>query len=577
MADVPGSERDLQAIYEKRKETRQGQINIMNEIDAAIHGQLPTKYNDLWGEEAVRLEIRLIKTADYTLRGAATKEFPIVVTPNGNGEKPRQAAERVEKIAYGWNNGASLVGGQEMDGVMSALALHQVRFSDGAMCIYPDYNRKLVFMHARDPRIHFPPLGWTPWSPQPLNDTMFVYDCTLGELKERYEGAAAQLNESHAVSKFGPGGSFIADDAQKIQVCEFFSRDAWYICTLGGKFSVQLVKSESGDRGHPGVCPVVAFTQLDPDPVFAGQLGLEAAMQKILAQEVESTDQTLHGPIFHSKLVGDVMRWDQPNLFDTTLGDKPFAMRLAPDSPGNLERSLGMLISLARLANFNPESMQGGGDANSAKAIHALQAGPRSLVQDILWRPFFNGFPRVYDICLDLEMNLWPNERKKAYGARNRGKEMFEVEYTPSAHLEGFRSRIKIEPGFGLGGYQATLEGLQKQQSGAISMRTLRELDPSIRDAEMETRRVEAESVERIADALIEARGPSLSLAGVAKWKRYIDEGMSKFDALQKVSDEGLLEPQPDPAAAPPGIPPEMAALMGGGPEQAALPPAGVL
>ncbi len=341
-------------------------------------------------------------------------------------------------------------------------------------------------------------------------------------------------------------------------VVEFYSRDAWYVATLTDK-PVVLARSETDDRGHPGVCPVTSFMQYESDPLFSGQIGLEVAVNKLLSQEIQHADQMLHGPIFHSPVVGGNMRWDQPNIFDTTFGDRPYVQRLAPNSPMNTERVLGSIIGLARVLNRNPESFQGGGDANSAKAIQTLQSGIRSTVQDILWKPFLIGFPRAYDNCLEMELNLWPNEKKKAYGTK--GKQSFEVDYTPSVHLPNFKGRIRIEKGFGLGGYQQTLDALQRMGAGAMPLEDFLEMDPDVRDVRETLTKLSKESLEKVADAMFEQKAATLSFAGLARVYELVEEGKTKFEAIRIADQEGVLEPPvPEaPEAGMPILPPGMA------------------
>lgn len=580
MPDSPASYRDLPSIYHDRMKTRAPAITAMREIDDAIHGRFPERFDALLPEQ-LRIELRLIGMADRDLYGIAKKVFPVKVDPYADNDKRREEAEKVERVAYGWNNGLAMRGGVEMDGIMGGLVRHQIRYADGTMVVWPDKKRKLLYFTVHNPQQHFPPVGWTPLSPHGLNGTMFVYEETLGELKRRFPDASFDLDKRY--TRRSGFRKTPAPDSFLCTVAEYFSDEAWIIATVDDD-GVRLFETSDGDRDFPGVCNVVSFMQNDIDPIFSGQVGLEVAAQKFLAQEIEAGDQMLHAPIFHSPLQGGDMKWRQPNIFDNTMGEKPFAMRLSPTSPVNTANVLGQIIQLARLGNINPESFQGGGAAVSGKAIDKLQGGPRSVVQNIIWEPFLNGFPRAYDICIDIETKLWPNEQKKAKGTK--GKESFEITYRPGNLLPDYKHRIKIEEGFGLGGYQQVLEGLQLMGAGAMSQETFVENHPGIRDTRRELRRIAAEKTASLIPQLATAQPENVSLRGLFEVMKQINNGKSEAEAWIAAHEAGLLQPPtPEPEVGPPGlpeggIPPELMAMMGGGlpsGEQAALPPPGMI
>ena len=575
--DKVNSSQDLSAVFHSRLEVHSRRFAVMNEVEAAVHGDLPDRYGPLFAEpeKEVRIELRTIKTADQDLTALTSKVFPIMVQPKTLSEANKKDASRVEQVAYGYNNGAALRGTIEMDAIMFQLAQHQVRFADGCLVAYPDYERKLIFFHVVDPRNHLPPVGWNPFSPSPLDDTMICYELPLGEVKRRFPNSAVALDKQYARSSHGPGGHRIPDDMQRVRFAMTFSADSWYASTISHDRTVTLNESHTGDKGHPGVCPVTSFQQFGSDPLFTGQIGIEVALQKVMSQELRGTEQMLTGPIFVSGLEGDI-NWTGVNKLSTLGGEKPMVQRLGPTSPLNTERVLASLVNFARIFNRNPESFQGAGDANSAKAVQTLQAGVRSTVQDILWMPFMNGFPRVYDNCMKMERNLWPNERKTIQG--KKGRASFEVDYVPGVHLDGYEGRVKIEPGFGLGGIQQSIEAIQKNGAGMLSKRTAIEYDPGVADVDEEMRRIQSEEMGEVLTGIMAAKGPELSITAVAAVIEKINKGMDKVAAIREVSEEGLFDP-PAPEPEMPGLPPGLPALPPGMMEEAmgSLPPAGMV
>lgn len=560
---------------------------LYQEIDDALRGKRPKRYENLWHEDDVPLEFRSIQLAAQDLTALATKVFNVEVAPTGSTEKSKRADEKVERIAYGWHEGAHNLGGPAWKSLMGEIARLEVCFADATFAFLPHYPTKTLFGHVRDSRQHFPPSGWSPLSINPLDDTLIAYRTTLGELKARFDpngdnGKSAALDKQYGKFMSLPGSR--TREPSNSTIClvgEFYGTDAWYVATLDDR-GVVLLASESGDKGHPGVCPWVSMRQVGFDPLFAGQLGLEVALQKVLSQEIQATDEMLHGPITGSKLIGDQLRWDGYNTLDTSIpGDRVIPpQRLAPTSPVNTQRIIAELMQMLRIANRNPESFQGAGDANSAKAVQTLQAGIRSTVQDILWVPIMDGLQRSYEAARKMEINLWPNEEKSVKGKRS--KEYFEVNYRPITDLANYQARLRVEHDSELGGYQGSLDRQQKMTSGLLSKRTAMERDPDVRDVGEEWRQIESESLDSLIDQVIASKGPELSVSGLIRVQQLVRDGMSKADAYAQVEKEGAFTP-PAPAVDPMaaaggggGLPPELMGLMGEGGPSVSLAEAGI-
>lgn len=590
MPDVPGSTRDISAIYEERRKTRDAEISLYNQVEAAIRGELPEEYSAMFSPTDIKLQLRTLRAADDSLTKFLA-EVPIMPHVDAMGKRvsdtSRNKAETVEKIAHGWHNGSAARGGVEFDGITFQLARHQVRFGDGCLLVHPDHERKMVFFEVKDPRCLYTPVGWHPWSMTPLDGALLVYEMTLGEVKRRFAydsygdtktDVMQRLNNAYSRNMHGE-----ADDSQIVKVGVYRSREAWMVVAMS-EHDVTLMESQTGDKNHPGVCGVTSFKQFASDPLFLGQIGIEAALMKVLNQQIENTDRINKAPMFGPPLMNDTVRWGEYNVIDLGMlqGRQIQPYRMAPDSPNNLTQVMGSLLSLSQMFNYNPESNMGAGEANSGKALQQLQAGPRALVTNILWSPYKPAFPRAYDDCLEMELNLWPNERKTIRG--KQGKQSFEIDYTPSAALQGFKGHIKIEEARS-GGYNAFLEAVQKKDAGLIDVRSVLEKDPDVDNVEDVLRRIGADSTEKFIEAGFEALGgqdPLLAIRAASEVLRKINDGKTKAEAIQEVIEEGMLEPPTPPEVPgaeglPPGMPPELAALLGGGGGLPELPPAGVL
>jgi len=147
------SANDVSALYADRRKTRDPVIAIYNEVEQGIRGIHPKRFDNLWSESDVKLQIRTLRLADDGLTKFLSEipVFPHVKTlGKRNSDKARKAAELVEKVAHSYNDGSAARGGVEFDGIRLQLARHQVRFGDGCLVIHPDYERKLVYFEVFD-------------------------------------------------------------------------------------------------------------------------------------------------------------------------------------------------------------------------------------------------------------------------------------------------------------------------------------------------------------------------------------------------------------------------------------------
>jgi hypothetical protein len=577
-ANFPRSARHLQEVYNSRAGDNSKRHGLYAEIEDALQGRRPKRYEKLWHEDDVPIEFRSIQLAAQDLTALATKVFNVEVAQTGTTKARAEADEKVERIAYGWNEGARNLGGPAWKAIMGEIARLEVLFADMVFGFLPHFPTKTLFGAVKHPNLHFPPSGWSPLSINPLDDTLMAYSTTLGELKRRYDphgdnGKAAALDKQYGRFISLPGGrSRVPSDSTICLVGEFYGSRAWYFGTLDDR-GVRLLTSEEGDPNHPGVCPWASGRQIGFDPLFAGQLGLEIALQKVLSQEIQATDEMLHGPVTGSPLIGGDLHNDRYNVLRTDIpGERIIPpQRLAPTSPVNTQRIVAELMSMLRIANRNPESFQGAGDANSAKAVQTLQAGIRSTVQDIIWVPIMDGLMRAYEAARQMEINLWPLEEKQVRGKRSG--EYFEVSYRPITDLADYKARIRVEHDAELGGYQGSLDRQQKVTSKMMSRRTAMEKDYDTRDVGPEWSQIEIESVDALWDQVVAAQGPNLNPDGIARWIELMREGNSKVDAYRMASQEGAFAPpQPAEALAQQGAPDPLAALMAGSPDAMPVP-----
>jgi hypothetical protein len=566
-----------------------GQLH--HQIDTMVRvyeGVLPDEYDDFFHEEMHVHLINMIRLAWDDLATLAGKEFLLYVEPDNETTTAKTRAEKLEKWAYGVNRAGRNAGGITMKSLMKVLMWWLVGTANAVLMVLPDYENKSPFFTFRDPRTHFPPVGWSPWNETRAEDSLFAYQKTIAQLKAEYGDAANMIGQRTGVTYAlgAPGGITKSnDDERYLWVGEYYSEDQWMIATLEDQ-AVELVYSEKGDKGHPGIQPVSAMSlysgmNTKGRSLFADQVSIQAAMARMFSQKLDFFDRTLYPLIFTTPLAGKNLRVGPyaVNEFDITLGVNPRLDTVAPSQSVDADQMMAFALGMSRMLNRNPEQFQGAGDANSAKAIQSLKEGVTATVRDFIWPNPIEVLPTSYANAAKMDIKLWGRQTKSASG-RRRNKNFVQT-YRPYELLKGREHTFEVEAGAGLAGYQGMLELLQMLGAETISEDTLLEQSDHVRDAELEKRRIQKMRMEKLLWASMQARAAqqagtpgALKPGAMGKLRKMTEDGEDLFDAITKLEETKQLydELPPAPPAGPGlpgapgpgGIPPEMAGLIPG-------------
>lgn len=576
----PRNPQDLISVFNDRQRYYQTAHDEMSELLAIKEfGTLPARFEDYFPPDShVHIINNIALAWDDTTARAAKVMMPYVAPSRRKGQKESEAkkqAEKVEQITLGYNDAGLSCGKPSMRQLMNLWASDCVGLGDAVGMVLPNYDYQTPYFVHRDPRTHYPPIGWAPHKDSHLDGTLFAYLDTLANLKLRYPDKAEELDKVYNkqyIFTTGHAARIRDINLMPIWVGEYLSKDAWYFATLEGK-AVVLSASEQGDKGHPGVCPVWAFTRpsltrAKGRSMYADQVSLMAALARMVSQKIDYYDKTLYARTYISEPVGGEIE-EGPGgttVLKSLGGEKPFVQQVAPANPVDADQMIAMIEGLSRVLNRNPEQFQGSGPADSAKALSQLEAGINSTIQDGIWPLFTEGLPKLYSAAAKMDMNLWGNVTKQAQGRQRNTA--FYVDYTPNIDLKGYENSIRIEVGIGLGGYHGVLELLQRFSAGTISLDTLLEQLPDVMEPGAEKRRIQMDQLEKVLFTTFEAKAAQgvLNPAGLAQIRKLTQsEDMDLFDAIEKVQNEGGLD-------APPPPPPEMAGPEGAPPGMGGIP-----
>lgn len=578
---------DLNALYNDRGGIYGDTHSEIDKLVGIYEGRLPPEFEDYFAPEMHVHVINMIRLAWDDLATMAGKEFPLYVRPHSSSQRAKDQAERLEKIGYGYNENGRDTGGITMKLLQKVQNWWLVGAGSSVGMTLPHYETKRPFFTWRDPRTFYPPGGWSPFTSSQPQDALFVYPITLGELKRRYPERANELDRDLGKTEIMLNGvrkSIVHDDNWVLQVGEYYNKDTWIVATMTDKV-VRLARSDTGDPGHPELVPVWAYGLFSASgakgrSLFADQVSIQAAMARMFSQKLDFYDRMLYPLIFHTPLSNEKLRMgpNAANTFDVSSGVPPRVETIQPAHSIDADQTMAFAIGMSRMLNRNPESMQGQGEADSAKALTELKAGITTTIRDWIWPPQVEALPKAYELAAKLEVKLWPNDRRSTSGSRRN--QPYQTEYVPAVHLSGNEARFRIEPGLGLAGYQGTLEILQLYQAELIPEDLALEQGEWVRDVQEAKRGIQLDRLAKLNWAALAAMAEQGMLApdAIALLIQDVEEGKDLNQAIKdRKAANQLLAPPPEPmGAAPPGmgapglppgappIPPQLAVLRGG-------------
>jgi len=193
------------------------------------------------------------------------------------------------------------------------------------------------------------------------------------------------------------------------------------------------------------------------------------------------------------------------------------------------------------------------------------------------WDILAPGLEKLISIMFEMDIKLWPNVEKTISG-NIKGKNFLDS-YVPAKDI-GDRRKLRVDYGFGVGGYQGFLMHLQAKDAGTMSLRRAMEAMPGVSDVDEELRTIEIEAIDQAGMAMFQQQAAAGAL-DLRIWSTIRDEmakkGMPLYKAIMKYEEElaaqaaaaqgteqgALTAPEPEgaPEEAPlPGIPPQVLA-----------------
>jgi len=257
------------------------------------------------------------------------------------------------------------------------------------------------------------------------------------------------------------------------------------------------------------------------------------------------------------------------------------ARRLPMEVTPQADAAINMFESELNKGAISPPALGGSIDASvvTGKGVQELMGGySQQIAMDQQTLAGF--FRQVVEVCIRMDMALWPDETKTCEGVKN-GSE-YEFTYKPSRDLEG-KTEVDVNYGTstGMDPNRHVVYLLQLLSAGLYSKDTVLRNLPGGLDATQELSKV---AVEQARDALLMAvQGMAQSVASlaangappeaiaavVAQVAEFTDE-LEKGGQIEEIAKKIFAPPEPEPQAAAQQAPEEVLAA-GGSPEEALM------
>lgn len=512
--------KELYALLDKEVIARDWKEGIaeMDEMAAIYEGELPARFEQFFPKSVPKHLVQVIPLAWDDLATQAGRMPDLRGEPKNHTRKELAAVGLLEKIGFSYLRQARPTGKVFMKGLAWWLQIGRA-----VAIVTPDWEAKIPRLELRDPRSCYPGIKrMVNNTPVELSDLIFKYELDINEARKRGLANEGDRNAS---------GNLYHD---KVKVIEFIDTNQWVIVSDHGM--AQRAEHKLG------IVPGWVFQTFAPNSKagksrFKDQVALMVAISRLITAKIAYADRLVN-PILWTR--GHEASLELGPYTINKLGPSGEMGQIDPPSQFQVDRDIQMLNQFSRILNRNPEVRQGEiaskGTYTSAKTLEQLSESIDTVVGGD-WDTIGPGIERLLEVCFRMDVMLWPNEVKTVEGTL-AGKRFFET-YTPIDDI-GERTKLRVDYGFGVGGYQGFLMHLQASQGKTMSRRRAMEAMPGISDVDEELNLIEIESMDDAGMAMFQqqAAAGQLDMPVWAKVRKDMAEkGMPLFQAIIKYQE----------------------------------------
>jgi hypothetical protein len=496
-------------------------IARMDELAALYEGTIPAKYAEYFPKNTPQHKVNLVRLAQDDLATTVGRIPDLRGQVTNNSRAELQRVGKLEKIGHSYLHNA------EPTGKMFMWQYAWWLLNGRAVAIVvPDHEEKKPSIEIRDPRTCYPgPAKTAGGQIVKLNDLMFKYELDAQEMKAR--GLAVKK-----VRSSGPFGRM--KDANTGVVIEYIDKEYWVIASDGG--TVQRV------RHGLGVVPGIFSHSFSPNQIglsqFEDQVSFMVAISLMLSMKMAYMERIVYPVTWVRGHQGNIKIG--PHVINK-LGPGGEMGQLAPTAQVQVDRDISTLERYSRLLNKNPEvrsgEVQQKGTYVGAKTLEQLNEAVDTVVGRY-WDIIGSDLQKLLLICMEMDKQYWGDEEKSISGIK-KGQGYLD-KYTPNKDI-GDKTFLRVDYGFGVGGYQGFLQNVQAFESKLLPKRRAIEEMPGISDVDQVLRELELEQMDEVGHALwlTQAQQGSMDPIIWAKVRKDMAEkGWSMNETMLKYTEE---------------------------------------
>lgn len=540
---------ELLQLVTHRREYYQDRNQRMSTLVSIYNGELHKVYPKEFPADDIPIAPNLIKLAWDQFAAMVSKVPDKTIRPVGVSDAANERASKIEQIVHSYDEG------DRIKVLTHMAAWYLIGCGQCVWLVLPDFVCNKPRFHVEDPRNTYPSPGFEqtyaaptdkasavtnglpasqanrdmrsarhgssgePFFGGDLEDLAIERLATIRSLKSRFPRAAQNL---------GPDTD--PNLRRNVRVVEYFTRTDWQMIAVDGNTPTQLMNV----RHDLGFVPGRVTQSFSPDQVggisqFEEQVPLLIALARVWNQKLAFNDNSAWP-----------QRWVKGSINTMRIGPFEYLQlepntevgQFAPPAEFQSDRDIQSITSLIRTLNREGPATTGdvSGGPITGRGLEQAFRPTDTVVQN-----YFNlqssDLAAVYGYALAIDEQFWPDDRKEFAGRRN-GEE-FEGSYIPSKDIKGHRS-VRVTYGFGVGGVEGFLQGLQAMQAGLMSEETLMQMMPGVLSVAAEQRKITLNQIRKaILAAFDQGDVPRAQYLGQVYAE--LQSGVTLTDALAKI------------------------------------------
>jgi len=546
-----------QQIKQRAWTTEQQELEEMVEL---YEGKLPPRYAEFFPKNSPTHMVNIIGLAWDDLATQAGRLPDLRGEPRNLNSRELKAAGLLEKIGFSYLRNAKPTGKLFMRDLAWWLQAGR-----GVAIVTPDFDLQMPRFEIRDPRTCYPGVKESANNRIiELSDLIFKHEIPIEEARAR------GLANPKKYDKYGKDER--ADT--KVTVIEYINDEKWCFVSQDGQYK---------EAYHGlGMVPGNVFGSFTPNKKaghsrFLDQLDLAVSISRLISAKMAFADKLTSSTIWTRNFEGMLEMGGDTVI---KLGPQGEIGQIGPPQLLQVDQDIQLLNQFSRVLNRNPEVRQGEiaakGQYTSAKTLEQLSDAIDTVVGGD-WDIIGPGMEYLFNVAFTMDVTLWPDVEKTISG-NIKGKRFLDT-YVPKDDI-GDRRDLRVDYGFGVGGYQGFLMNLQAGEAGYMSKRRVMEAMPGVTDVAEEQNLIDIEAMDDAGKAMFQqqAMAGQLDMRIWSKLRKAMaDKGLPLHEAIEKYADEVAAQAQaaqgteqgaltaPLPEEAPPeaeleGVPPSVLA-----------------